>query len=132
MLYSMTPDLQKNLENYNACDLLQELKTMFQQQADQELFETVKPFHACRHEEGQSLNSYILKMMAYLDQLERLHEVCLLLYHISRKVTNSYDGYFLHQQRKLLIPSSDQKSQSYVDMLKSAKNVQEDEDEELE
>ncbi|GJT90711.1 zinc finger, CCHC-type containing protein [Tanacetum coccineum] len=30
-----------------------ELKTMFQQQAEQELFETVKAFHACKQEEGQ-------------------------------------------------------------------------------
>lgn len=41
MLTSMTPELQKNLEDFNTCDMLQELKTMFQQQADQELFETV-------------------------------------------------------------------------------------------
>ncbi|GJV39899.1 hypothetical protein Tco_1418339 [Tanacetum coccineum] len=30
-----------------------ELKTMFQQQAEQELFETIKAFHACKLEEGQ-------------------------------------------------------------------------------
>ncbi|GJS35578.1 hypothetical protein Tco_0533960 [Tanacetum coccineum] len=39
MLASMSPKLQKNLENYNAYDMLEELKTMFEEQAKQELFE---------------------------------------------------------------------------------------------
>nr|GEV55457.1 zinc finger, CCHC-type [Tanacetum cinerariifolium] len=47
MLSSMSPDLQRTLEKYNAYDMLKELKTMFEKQAKQELFETVKAFHAC-------------------------------------------------------------------------------------
>ncbi|GJY03485.1 hypothetical protein Tco_0369425 [Tanacetum coccineum] len=39
-------------------------------QAEQELFETVKAFHACKQEEGQSVSTYVLKMKAYLDQME--------------------------------------------------------------
>ncbi|GJU49580.1 zinc finger, CCHC-type containing protein [Tanacetum coccineum] len=72
MLVSMTPEIQKNLEDRPAFEILQELKTMFQQQAEQELFETVKAFHACKQEEGQSVSTYVLKMKAYLDQMERL------------------------------------------------------------
>nr|GEY37036.1 hypothetical protein [Tanacetum cinerariifolium] len=41
-------------------------------QADQELFKTVKVFHSCKQEEGQSVSTYVLKMKAYLDQMERL------------------------------------------------------------
>nr|GEX47537.1 hypothetical protein [Tanacetum cinerariifolium] len=41
-------------------------------QAEQELFKTVKAFHACKQEEGQSISTYVLKMKAYLDQMERL------------------------------------------------------------
>ncbi|GJX96045.1 hypothetical protein Tco_0351843 [Tanacetum coccineum] len=48
MLVSMTPEIQKNLGDRIAFDILQELKTMFQQQAEHELFETVKAFHACK------------------------------------------------------------------------------------
>nr|GEW67829.1 zinc finger, CCHC-type [Tanacetum cinerariifolium] len=44
---------------------------MFKEQAKQELFETVKAFHACKQEEGQSISSYLLKMKSYLDTLER-------------------------------------------------------------
>ncbi|GJV26038.1 hypothetical protein Tco_1378733 [Tanacetum coccineum] len=48
MLSSMSPDLQMNLEKYNAYDMLKELETMFEEQAKQELFEIVKAFHACK------------------------------------------------------------------------------------
>ncbi|PWA49658.1 zinc finger, CCHC-type [Artemisia annua] len=55
MLASMIPELQKNLENLAAFDMLRELKVMFEQQAEQELFDMVKSFHACKQEEGQSI-----------------------------------------------------------------------------
>nr|GEW47299.1 zinc finger, CCHC-type [Tanacetum cinerariifolium] len=72
MLVSMTPEIQKNLEDHTAFEILQELKTIFQQQAEQEMFEIVKAFHACKQEEGQSVSTYVLKMKSYLDQTERL------------------------------------------------------------
>ncbi|GKA85681.1 hypothetical protein Tco_0807335 [Tanacetum coccineum] len=53
MLSSMSLDLQKTLENYNAYDMLQELKTLFEEQAKHELLEIVKAFHACKHEDHQ-------------------------------------------------------------------------------
>nr|GEY18284.1 retrotransposon protein, putative, Ty1-copia subclass [Tanacetum cinerariifolium] len=52
--------------------MMKELKTMFEEQAKQELFETVKAFHTCKQEEGQSVSSYLLKMKNYLDTFERL------------------------------------------------------------
>nr|GEV90640.1 hypothetical protein [Tanacetum cinerariifolium] len=72
MLDIMSLDLQKTLENYTTYDMLEELKTLFEEQAKQELFETVKAFHACKHEVGQSVSSYLLKMKGYLDTLECL------------------------------------------------------------
>ncbi|GKE72792.1 hypothetical protein Tco_1534833 [Tanacetum coccineum] len=72
MLVSMTPKIQKKLEDCIVFEILQELETMFQQQAEQELFETVKAFHACKQEEGQFVSTYVLKMKAYLDQMERI------------------------------------------------------------
>ncbi|GKD36048.1 zinc finger, CCHC-type containing protein, partial [Tanacetum coccineum] len=60
------------LEKYNSYDMMKELKTMFKEQAKHELFETVKAFHACKQEEGQSVSSYLLKMKSYLDTLEHL------------------------------------------------------------
>ncbi|GJR83508.1 zinc finger, CCHC-type containing protein [Tanacetum coccineum] len=51
-----------NLENLHANDMLKELKTLFAQQAEQELLQTTRDFHACKQEEGQSVSSYVLRM----------------------------------------------------------------------
>ncbi|GKB28048.1 hypothetical protein Tco_0867449 [Tanacetum coccineum] len=78
ILKTMEPDIQQNLENLCAYDMLQELKTLFSQQAEQELLQTVREFHACKQEEGQSVSSYVLNMKSYIDNLERLgHPVSL-------------------------------------------------------
>ncbi|GJU89352.1 putative reverse transcriptase domain-containing protein [Tanacetum coccineum] len=80
MLGSMSLELQRTLENYKAYDMMQELKTIFEEQAKLELFETVKAFHACKHEDGQSVGTYILKMKSYLDTLERIgYAMCAVL-----------------------------------------------------
>ncbi|GKB39195.1 retrotransposon protein, putative, ty1-copia subclass [Tanacetum coccineum] len=47
-------------------------------QAEQELLQTTRDFHACKQEEGQSVSSYVLRMKGYIDNLERLgHPVTL-------------------------------------------------------
>ncbi|GJW76150.1 zinc finger, CCHC-type containing protein, partial [Tanacetum coccineum] len=78
MLMTMEPEIQRNLENLHAYEMLQELKTLFAQQAEQELLQTTRDFHSCKQEEGQSVSSYVLKMKGYIDNLERLgHPVTL-------------------------------------------------------
>ncbi|GJX22453.1 hypothetical protein Tco_0226898 [Tanacetum coccineum] len=72
MLSSMSLDLHRTLKKYNTFNMMKELKTMFEEQANQELFKTVKAFHACEQEDGQSVSCYLLKMKSYLDILERL------------------------------------------------------------
>nr|GEY29600.1 hypothetical protein [Tanacetum cinerariifolium] len=72
MLSSMSAYLHRTLENLNAYDMLKELKTMFDEQAKQKLFETVKAFHACKYKDDQSVSSYLLKIKSYLDTLECL------------------------------------------------------------
>ncbi|GKA99573.1 retrotransposon protein, putative, ty1-copia subclass [Tanacetum coccineum] len=89
MLSSMSPDLQKTLEKYNAFDMMKELKTMFEEQAKWELFETVKALHACKQEDGHliliSLKDYdqfvqnynmhnMGKTIAKLHAMLKLHE----------------------------------------------------------
>ncbi|GKC31304.1 hypothetical protein Tco_1038598 [Tanacetum coccineum] len=54
MLMTIEPDLQRNLETLGAYDMLKELKTLFAQQAEKELLQTVIEFHACKQEERQS------------------------------------------------------------------------------
>ncbi|GKE15740.1 hypothetical protein Tco_1423317 [Tanacetum coccineum] len=78
MLMTMEPDIQWNLENLGAYDMLHELKTLFSQQAEQELLQMVRDFHTSKQEEGQSISSYVLQMRSYIDNLERLgHPVSL-------------------------------------------------------
>nr|GEW78927.1 zinc finger, CCHC-type [Tanacetum cinerariifolium] len=72
MLMTMEPEMQQNLESLHAYEMLRELKTLFAQQAEQELLQTTRDFHSCRQEEGQSVSSYVLKMKGYIDNLERL------------------------------------------------------------
>nr|GEW46083.1 retrotransposon protein, putative, Ty1-copia subclass [Tanacetum cinerariifolium] len=72
MLMPMEPDIQRNLETIHAHEMLLELKTLFAQQAEQELLQTTRDFHSCKQEEGQSVSSYVLRMKGYIDNLERL------------------------------------------------------------
>nr|GFB15072.1 zinc finger, CCHC-type [Tanacetum cinerariifolium] len=72
MLMTMEPEIQRNLEPLHAHEMPKELKTLFAQQAEQELLQTTRYFHSCRQEEGQSVSSYVLKMKGYIDNLERL------------------------------------------------------------
>ncbi|PWA38250.1 zinc finger, CCHC-type [Artemisia annua] len=96
MLISMTPELQKNMEHFGAYDMLKELKTMFTQQVKQELLVTVQAFHACKHKEGQSVSTYVLKMKGYLDRLECLGHTMSSVLAVSMILTSlnkDFDGF---------------------------------------
>nr|GEX27841.1 zinc finger, CCHC-type [Tanacetum cinerariifolium] len=54
MLMTMDPEIQKNLVHLGAYDMLSELKSLFSKQAEQKLIQTVREFHACKQEKGQS------------------------------------------------------------------------------
>ncbi|GJV31849.1 hypothetical protein Tco_1392249 [Tanacetum coccineum] len=106
---NMSPDLQRTLEKYNAYDMMKELKTMFEEQAKQELLEIVKAFHACKQEEGQSVSSYLLKMKSYLDTLERLGYamptelgVSLILRSLNKDYDQFVQNYNMHNMGKTL------------------------------
>ncbi|GJY20445.1 hypothetical protein Tco_0393011 [Tanacetum coccineum] len=110
MLSSMSPDLQRTLEKYNAYDMLKELKTMFEDQAKQELFETFKAFHACKQEEDQSISSYLLNMNSYLDTLERLGYampnelgVSLILNSLNKDYDQFVQNYNMHSMGKTIV-----------------------------
>ncbi|GKF68115.1 hypothetical protein Tco_0197794, partial [Tanacetum coccineum] len=72
MIMTIEPEIQRNLENLHAYEMLQELKTLFALQVKQELLQTTRDFHSCKQEEGQSVSSYVLKMKRFIDNLERL------------------------------------------------------------
>ncbi|GJY70389.1 zinc finger, CCHC-type containing protein [Tanacetum coccineum] len=107
ILMTMDPDIQKNLEQLGAYDMLKELKTLYAQQADQELLQTVREFHACKQEEGQSVSSYVLKMKSYIDNLERLGHamtqnlsVSLILVSLRKEYDGFVQNYNMHSMGK--------------------------------
>ncbi|GKE59111.1 hypothetical protein Tco_1498296, partial [Tanacetum coccineum] len=109
MLMTMESDIQQNLENLDAYEMLQELKTMFAQQAEQELLQTMREFHSCKQEEGQFVSSYVLKMKSYIDNLERLGHpmslglgVSLILISLRKEFDGFVKNYNMHNMRKTI------------------------------
>nr|GEV17304.1 zinc finger, CCHC-type [Tanacetum cinerariifolium] len=107
MLMTMKPEIQQNLEPLHAHEMLQELKTLFAQQAEQELFQTTRDFYSCRQEEGQSVSSYVLKMKGYIDNLECLGHpvtlglgVSLILIGLRKKYDGFVQNYNMHNMGK--------------------------------
>ncbi|GJS12646.1 retrotransposon protein, putative, ty1-copia subclass [Tanacetum coccineum] len=107
MLLTMDLDIQRNLAHLGAYDMLQELKAMFSKQAEQELLQTVREFHTCKQEEGQSVSSHVLKMKGYIDNLERLGQpvgqnlaVSLILVSLNKDFTSFVQNFNMHGMGK--------------------------------
>ncbi|GJW33633.1 retrotransposon protein, putative, ty1-copia subclass [Tanacetum coccineum] len=69
--------------------------------------ETMREFHTCKQEEGQSVSSYVLKMKSYIDQLERLGHpvtlnlgVSLILVGLSKEYDSFVQNYNMHSMGK--------------------------------
>ncbi|GKD08219.1 retrotransposon protein, putative, ty1-copia subclass, partial [Tanacetum coccineum] len=109
MFMTMEPEIQQNPENLHAYEMLQELKTLFAQQAEQELLQTVREFHSCKQEEGQSVSSYVLKMKGYIDNLKRLGHpvslnlgVSLILISLRKEFDSFVQNYNMHSMEKII------------------------------
>ncbi|GJV61360.1 retrotransposon protein, putative, ty1-copia subclass [Tanacetum coccineum] len=107
MLMTMDSKIQRNLENLHSYDMLQELKTLLAQQAEQELLQTTRDFHSCKQEEGQSVSSYVLKMKGYINILERLGNpvtlglaVSLILISLCKEFDGFVQNYNMHSLGK--------------------------------
>ncbi|GKF93423.1 hypothetical protein Tco_0280142 [Tanacetum coccineum] len=103
----MDLEIQRNLAHLGANDMLKELKALYSKQAGQELLQTVRDFHTCRQEEGQSVSSYVPKMKSYIDQLGRLGhpvilnlEVSLILVGLSKEYDSFVHNYNMHSMGK--------------------------------
>nr|GEY65364.1 retrotransposon protein, putative, Ty1-copia subclass [Tanacetum cinerariifolium] len=68
MLMTLEPEIQRNLEPLHAHEMLRELKTLFAQQAEHELLQTMRYFHSCSM--GKTVNE--------LHAMLKLHEQTLL------------------------------------------------------
>nr|GEW40533.1 zinc finger, CCHC-type [Tanacetum cinerariifolium] len=109
MLMTTEPEIQRNLETLHAHEMLLELKTLFAQHAEQKLLQTTRDFHYCKQEEGQSVSSYVLKMMGYIDNLECLGHpvtlglgVSLILIGLHKEFDGFVQNYNMHNPRKTI------------------------------
>nr|GEW92453.1 hypothetical protein [Tanacetum cinerariifolium] len=102
-------EIQQNLENLHAHEMLLELKTLYAQQAEQVFLQTTRVFYFCKQEEGQSVSSYVLKMKVYIDNLERLGNpvtlglaVSLILIDLRKEFDSFVQNYNMHSLGKTI------------------------------
>ncbi|KAK8600835.1 hypothetical protein V6N12_050683 [Hibiscus sabdariffa] len=72
MLATMTPELQKQHENMVAYEMIQNLKENYEGQARQARYETSKALFQCKMSEGSPVGAHVIKMMGYIQTLEKL------------------------------------------------------------
>ncbi|KAK8548083.1 hypothetical protein V6N12_061006 [Hibiscus sabdariffa] len=72
MLVTMTPKLQKQHEDMVAYEMIHNLKEIYEGQACQERYETSKAFFHCKMSEGSPVGAHVIKMMGYIQTLEKL------------------------------------------------------------
>ncbi|KAK8609939.1 hypothetical protein V6N13_093349 [Hibiscus sabdariffa] len=72
MLATMTPELQKQHEDMVAYEMIQNLKEIYEGQARQERYETSKALFQCKMSEGSPVGAHVIKMMGYIQTLEKL------------------------------------------------------------
>ncbi|XP_045791733.1 uncharacterized protein LOC123886462 [Trifolium pratense] len=72
MLATMTSELQKQHEEMNAFDMIEHLKTLYQEQARIEWFEVSKALFQAKLSEGSPVSPHVLKMIGYVGDLTRL------------------------------------------------------------
>nr|GEU47027.1 zinc finger, CCHC-type [Tanacetum cinerariifolium] len=85
----------------------EELKALYSKQAKQELLQTVREFHTCKQEEGQSVSSRVLKMKGYIDNLDRFGQpvgqnlaVSLILVSLNKDFDRFMQNYNMHGMGK--------------------------------
>ncbi|KAK8600620.1 hypothetical protein V6N12_050473 [Hibiscus sabdariffa] len=72
MLATMNLELQKQHENMVAYEMIQYLKDIYEGQARQERYETSKALFQCKMTEGTPVGAHVIKMMGYIETLEKL------------------------------------------------------------
>ncbi|GJR85590.1 hypothetical protein Tco_0209601 [Tanacetum coccineum] len=104
MLLTMDLEIQRNLAHLGAYDMLRELKALYSKQAEQELLQTVREFHTCKQEEGQSVSSHVLKMKGYIDNLERLGQPNYNMHGMGKTINELHAMFKLHEE---MLPKKD-------------------------
>ena len=72
LIYSMAPSLQRRLIGLNAHEIFSRLSTMFSQAPRILKYEAAAKFFDAKLGKGQSVSSHVLKMIEYVETMERL------------------------------------------------------------
>src|SRR5664279_924907 len=72
MLAHMEPYLQQQFENVEAYDIIVALKSMFETQERTERYNVSCALLACKLKDGNPLSPHVIKMVGYLQSMERL------------------------------------------------------------
>ena len=72
MLATMSSELQKQYENADAHNMIEGLRGMFENQARSERYNISKSLFACRLAENGSVSPHVIKMIGYIENLEKL------------------------------------------------------------
>ena len=72
MLAHMEPELQSQLEDVEAYDMIIALKSMFETQARTERYNVSRALLGCKLKEGDPPSPHVIKMVGYVQSLERL------------------------------------------------------------
>ena len=72
MLGSMASELQRKYLEYAPKKMIEQLSKAFEESARKERYRTTLAFIGCKMAEGTSVNLHMLKMMGYLEKLEKL------------------------------------------------------------
>ena len=69
MLYGLESRLQGHFEHHGAYEMFQELKLIFQENAQIERYDVSNKFYSCKMEENSYASEHILKMSGYHNHL---------------------------------------------------------------
>ena len=69
MLYSLEPGLQKRFEQHGAYEMFQELKLIFEDNAQVERYEVSNKFYSYKMEENSFISKHVLIMSEYFNHL---------------------------------------------------------------
>ena len=72
MLYGLESGLQGHFERHGAYEMFQDLKLIFQENAQIERYEVSNKFYSCKMEENSSVSEHILRMSGYHNHLTQL------------------------------------------------------------
>src|SRR6266496_1298909 len=99
MLYGLESGLQRRFEHHGAYEMFQELKLIFQANAQVERYEVSNKFYSYKMEENSSISEHILKMSGYYNHLNQrgveLSDDCV-IDRVLQSLPPSYKGFVMN------------------------------------